>query len=144
MEPIELLFDGLANVEGSTVAHLPVVYQGVPNSYSLKIQDENGNFVNWNQYTEILMRPRWTQGKASGVFTLKKTDGDFITTTDTLTIVIGAAKTEVLEGVTYPAAPIVGSVPFVYDIKGYISGQPVVRIAQGTGLISLDTSRGLA
>lgn len=144
MEPIEIRFDGEPNVEGSPVAHFSMIYQGVPNTFQLRLRDENGDYQDWTQYDEIHMRPRWTQGKSTGVFDLKLSTGDFAVSVDTLTILVPAEKTAGIAGFTYPAAPIIGAVPFVYDIKCYSAGNPVLRIAQGTGLISLDTTRSLS
>lgn len=145
MDPIEIRFDGEPNVNGSSVVHFPPILQGVPNQYSLKLKDSNGVYFDWTQYTEILMRPRWTQGKATGVFTLTKTDGDFITTADTLTILVKPEKTAGMVGFTYPSSTIVGAALFVFDIKAYTGMDvPAFRVAQGTGLISLDTSRDLS
>jgi len=140
MTPLNLRFDGVANVQGSNIVRLPKICQGAPYLFGLRVRMEDGvTYRSWTSIPQMRWRIKLRPADKDEIFVLLKSDGNFtITENDTLNFKI---KADDWEGVTLPnsANHLEMDVPFSHVVE-FLDAYGVVteRFAQGSGLISVD------
>jgi hypothetical protein len=143
MVPINMRFDGAANVEGSNIVRLPKLNEGAPYSFSLRIRNEDLSYRDFTLVDNIRMRIKLRPSDTQDLMVLTKNPGNNFavsmetTTGDTLTIVISAAD---WADIVLPRSTnhMEMDVPFAFVIEFLTSGGAVTeRFAHGSGLISV-------
>ncbi|SNT29158.1 hypothetical protein SAMN06265795_12255 [Noviherbaspirillum humi] len=147
--PIPIQFDlAPGQMALSGVVRLPKIYQGAPYQAAFALQNAtDASYRDFSGYDEILMQARLGQGRPV-LFELTQSAGTIGPTTvdlDGETIPafqfdFPAAVTEALE---LPVAlqPQINEVRFVFDVELIADGVVVERLAQGMGLIVVNTTR---
>lgn len=140
MPPIELRLDGAEPVPGRETYHWPKLYHGAPYAAGLQIQYDDDSYLDWASYDDVHMQIRPSQGKAPWL-TLKASTGELTCTADTLTVSLTSDETGAIAPVVYSPQPQVTQLGFVHDIELIANGEVVDRVAQGTGVLVLNTTR---
>ena len=143
MVPINMRFDGAANVQGSNIVRLPKLNQGAPYSFGLRIRNEDLSYRSFTSISNMRMRIKLRPSDTQDLMVLTKSPGsNFIvstetTTGDTLTIVIAVAD---WANIALPRSTnhMEMDVPFAFVIEFLSAGGAVTeRFAHGSGLISV-------
>lgn len=122
------------------IVHLPKIYQGAPFDNTIRLKNATtGEYRDFTGYDEIKMQVRLAQAKAP-LFELTQSAGQLVGTIDGFRIQFAAAVTEALALPMRPDAQI-NEVPFVHDIELIRGGVVVERLAQGVGVIVVNTTR---
>lgn len=141
MVPLNMRFDGVANILGSHIVRMPKLSQGAPYSFGLRIRFEDNTYRDFSTVAGMRWRIKLRPSDLSDLMVLTLDNGNFTVTTsvytgDTLTFAIAAAD---WEGITIPHSPnhMELDVPFSFVVE-FLDGAGIVteRFAQGSGLIS--------
>lgn len=148
MVPLDIRFDGAANILGSHIVRMPKLSQGAPYAFGFKIRYEDNTYRNFEP-VETPLYARWRiklrPSDLSDLMVLTKANGNFIVSTDlftndTLTFVVKATD---WTDITIPrsANHMDMDVPFSFVVEFMTAGGVVTeRFAQGSGLISVSLS----
>jgi hypothetical protein len=142
MVPINMRFDGAANVEGSNIVRLPKLNEGAPYSFSLRIRNEDLSYRDFSSVSGMRMRIKLRPSDTQDLMVLTLAAGNFVVSTedtlgDTLTIVITVAD---WTNIVLPRSTnhMEMDVPFAFVWEFLTLGGAVnERFAQGSGLISV-------
>lgn len=140
MVPLNMRFDGAANVQGSNMVRLPKLSQGAPYSFGIRIRDEAAVYRVWGTISEMVWRIKLRPSDKHELMTLRLSTGNFVIDplTNTLSFVVKAAD---WDGIEIPQSEnhMELDVPFSFVVEFLnSSGVVVERFAQGSGLISVN------
>ena len=141
MAPLNIRFDGSANIQGSNVVRMPKLNQGAPYNFGLRVRLEDESYRVWDDIVEIRWRIKLAPADKADLLVLTKSNGNFtIGEDDTLNFVVLVSD---WEGITIPksANHMEMDAPFSFVVECLDgSGNVTERLAQGSGLIvtSLD------
>jgi len=142
MVPLPIRFDGVQNIFGSHIVHMPKLYQGAPYKYGFKIRFEDDSYRNFDTVVGMRWRIKLRPADHEDLMVLTKENGNFTVVTDrfpgdTLNFVIAAAD---WTNVNLPRSPnhMEMDVPFSFVVE-FLDAEGIVteRFAQGSGLISV-------
>ena len=151
MVPLNIRFDGAANVQGSNVVRMPKLNQGAPYSFSIRVRNEDTTYRDFSEVEKIRWRIKLAPKDTADFMMLTLENGNFEVTTASSTGDTLAFKIAALDwaGIEVPLSNnhMEMDVPFSFVVEFLDSDSVVVeRFAQGTGLISVamaTTSVGL-
>lgn len=140
--PINIRFDGAANVQGSNIVRMPRLNQGAPYHFGFRIRFEDDTYRDFSTVVEARWRIKLRPSDMTDLMVLRKSEGNFVITTevvanDTINFVLDAAD---WDGIQIPRSVhhMELDVPFSTVIE-FLDAEGVVveRFAQGSGLISV-------
>lgn len=143
MVPLNIRFDGVANVQGSNIVRLPKLFQGAPYNFSLRVRQEDDSYRNFTTVAGIRWRIKLRPKDSQDLMVLTLANDNFVVSSneeagDTLSFVLTA---EDWEDVVLPLSEnhMEMDVPFSFVIEFLDAEDGVVveRFAQGSGLISV-------
>jgi hypothetical protein len=142
MVPINMRFDGAANVQGSNIVRLPKLNQGAPYSFGLRIRNEDLSYRDFSAVPGMRIRIKLRPSDSQDLMVLTLASGNFSVTTedmlgDTLTFIV---KVTDWANIALPRSTnhMEMDVPFAFVIEFLSLGGAVTeRFAQGSGLISV-------
>jgi hypothetical protein len=142
--PVNVRFDGAANVQGSNIVRMPKLNQGAPYFYGFRIRFETDplTYRDFSTVVNARWRLKLRPSDISDLAVWTMADGNFEVTEcivpyDTLNFVLEA---EDWEGIQIPrsANHLEMDVPFAHVVE-FLDAEGVVveRFCQGSGLISV-------
>jgi hypothetical protein len=143
MVPLNMRFDGAANVQGSNIVRMPKLCEGAPYSFGLRVRNEDLTYRNFSTVPGMRMRIKLHPSDLQDLMVLTLANANFVVSTetstgDTLTFVV---KVTDWANVSLPRSVnhMELDVPFAFVIE-FLDAQGVVteRFAQGSGFISAD------
>lgn len=142
MVPLPIRFDGVQNIFGSHIVHMPKLSQGAPYSFGFRIRFEDDSYRNFDTVVGMRWRIKLRPSDIDDLMVLTKANGNFTVTTevfpgDTLRFVV---KADDWVNVNLPRSPnhMDMDVPFSHVVEFLdAEGEVTERFAQGSGLISV-------
>lgn len=142
MVPLNIRFDGAANVQGSNIVRMPKLCQGAPYSFGLRVRNEDLSYRDFSTVSGMRFRAKLRPSDSVDLMVLTLAAGNFTVTQeefvgDTLTFVV---KVTDWANVVLPKSQnhMEMDVPFAFVIEFLDGGGAVIeRFAQGSGLISV-------
>lgn len=143
MVPLNIRFDGVPNVLGSNIPHMPKLYEGAPYSFGFRIRFEDDTYRDFGPIHEMRWRLKLRPSDIADLMVLTKSNGNFVISTqtspnDTLHFTLKASD---WEGIELPRSTnhMEMDVPFSFVVEFLDAGGVVTeRFAQGSGLISVN------
>ena len=147
MIPLNIRFDGAANVQGSNIVRMPKLSQGAPYSFGLRIRLEDESYREWDGVAGIRWRLKLAPADTMDLMILTLANGNFvIEEDDTLKFIVKASDWAQVK-LPQSANHMEMDVPFSFVVEFLAApegeeteGVVVERFAQGSGLISVNLS----
>lgn len=142
MVPLNIRFDGAANVQGSNILRMPKLSQGAPYSFGFRIRFEDDSYRDFSTVVGARWRIKLRPSDMSDLMVLTLANGNFAVSTtvsanDTLSFVLAASD---WDDVVIPRSVnhMELDVPFSFVVEFLDeAGAVTERFAQGSGLISV-------
>lgn len=135
MVPMQLRFDGQANVDGGSIVHFPKLNHGAPYRFSLRVRLEDDTYRVWDA-PKIRWRIKLRPADKAELLVLTLTNGNFEVDGDDLVFIIKATD---WTDIVLPVSPnhLEMDAAFAHVVE-FLDAEDVVteRFAQGSGLIT--------